>query len=142
MTAAVVDIELGTAVNDQPIEDGFYPAALVSLDVVDNRFEEGRKQVRFTWEVQSGAAKGRTLTSWANLGTLTPKSKLRQITEALLGRQLEPGETPRSSNLLGREARLTVETTHKLDGDLISKVTNVKPLKRAPGPVDSDEMAL
>jgi len=130
MADNITDTDLGSPVVDKPIEDGVYSAVLREARKVPNKFEPGRNQIEFRWEILDDEAKGRRLTSWANLVPLTAKAKLRKHAEALYGRPLRPEEALKTSDLIGREARLVLESSYSGDGQSsVTKVTNVIPMK-------------
>ncbi len=140
--AQVVNIDLGAPIVDEPVDDGVYRAQLVEVRAVPNRFEEGKQQLQFRWEIVDGDEKGKQLTSWANLVPLTPKAKLRTIAEALYGRPLRPDESLSTYALVGREARLHVSLTYKPDSTAVSKVTAYSPAKRVKPVYVADDDAI
>ncbi len=143
MTAELQDIDLGRVIVDEPVEDGVYRAVLYEVKAVDNKFEPGKQQLQFKWEILEGDAHGKQLTSWANLVALTPKAKLRKIAEALYGRALPDDQSLTTGALLGREANIVVQQVYTTDGTtLVSKVTNYLPVRAAKPAVVTDDMPL
>ncbi len=127
---SVQEITFEAAASDKPISDDIVTATLVEMELVDNQFEPGRKQIRFRWQVNGGEDDGRKLASWANHVPPTPKSKIRGVIEALIGRPLRDGEIPpKSTELIGRQVRLVVDPAYSASGTLVNKVTDVRPLR-------------
>ncbi len=138
---AIEEITFEPAAPDRPIADDVVTATLIEMELVDNPFEVDRKQIRFRWQVNGGEDNGRTLASWANHVPLTPKAKLRAVIEALLGRTLRDGEAPKSTQLVGRQARLVVDPVYSASGTIVNKVTDVRPLRGGKKP-EVDEIPL
>ncbi len=140
---SIQEITFEAAAPDKPISDDVVTATLMEMELVDNQFEPDRKQIRFRWQVNGGEDDGRKLASWANHVPLTPKAKLRGVIEALLGRQLRDGETPpKSTELIGRQARLVVDPVYSASGTLANKVTDVRPLRGGRAPEVVEEIPL
>lgn len=137
----VQDIDLGRVIVDEPIEDGVYRAVLYEVKAIDNKFEPGKQQLQLKWELLEGDAKGKQLTSWANLVRLTPKAKIRQIAEALYGRALPDDQSITTGALVGREANIVVKQIYTADNaTLVSKVTDYLPVRAAKPTIVGDNI--
>lgn len=118
-----------TSQSSTPIPTGEYTVRCIAIEVVENRFEAGKQQLQWQFEViAAGDHQGRKLTAFTSLsGSL--KSKAAQWAGALLGRPLADGETVDLAMLIGKHAVAVVVCRAKPDGTEFSRVEALKPVK-------------
>ncbi|MDW8052592.1 MAG: hypothetical protein RMJ83_08960 [Armatimonadota bacterium] len=124
-----------------PIPTGEYAVKCLSVELVDNKFEPSKQQLKWTFEiVAAGDFQGRKLVGYTSVST-SLKSKAAAWAGALLGRPLADGETLDWGKVIEAHARAVVVCRAKPDGSEYARLEDLKPLKSTPPAPKSDDSA-
>jgi hypothetical protein len=113
--------------NFYEFEPDVYEALVANIEEVDNPFEEDKTQLEFTFEIPGYENEDGTVASkraWAN-PVWNSKSKLWGWASAILGVEPAKGEAFRTSALIGKPCRVTMNAGTNQKGERIVKVTDV-----------------
>ena len=118
--------EAGTGTFYQ-FEPDVYDAIVSGIEEVDNPFEENATQLEWTFEVpgyQNEDGTVATKRGWCN-PVINAKSKMYGWIEAILGTPPGVGEAFRTSTLIGKPCRITLNKGTNQKGEKIVKLTDV-----------------
>jgi len=104
-----------------------YDAVIVNIKKVDNPFEEGKKQLEFTFEIPGYYFEDGSVAlkrAWAN-AVWNRRSKLWSWATAILGAEPAKGEPFRTSSLIGKPCRVTMNVVTTQKGERVVKITDV-----------------
>lgn len=113
--------------NFYEFEPDVYEAIVADIEEVDNPFEEDKTQLEFTFEVPGYANEDGTVATkraWAN-PVWNSKSKLWAWASAILGTEPAKGEPFRTSQLIGKPCRITMNAATNQKGERVVKITDV-----------------
>lgn len=133
-TEIVIPQTEGNGGNFYEFEPDVYDAIVADIEEVDNPFEDDKTQLQFTFEIVGYKNEDGTVAtkrSWAN-PVWNPKSKLWGWAQAILGTTPGAGEPFRTSLLIGKPCRVTMNRGQNQKGDTIVKITDVLGPKVAP----------
>lgn len=102
---------------------GLYSAIL--RDVEERTTDDGR--MYYLWRFEIETRTGKTIVSKPTSTSSGPRSTARSIVEALLNRELEPGEEVELEDLLDKPCAIVVERAFRADGTEVARVSSVFP---------------
>lgn len=118
------------------VPDDVYKAEVVALDEKQIEFDGVlQDKVEFTFRIiDDQDYEGVELRGLASLpARLTPKSKLRQWAQAILGREFAEGDSLDLDTLLGRQCRISTTTVEGKKGGQFTNVKDVLMARAARG---------
>jgi hypothetical protein len=121
----------------EPIPEGVYPATIVDITLDDTSVYGSQLKFKFLLDAFEGYENGKEMIAWAG-AKFSPKSKLFQWTQAILGKKIPEDYDFNSDDLLDKRILLVIGRNIKPDGREFDKVEGIKPLREAaakPAPI-------